>query len=95
MKQDNQYNELKKTLDKKINENISNYKNLENYVNQYQENEKIKQTNYIDIITKLTEQIDINKKDILELNGEIDNHYKIYEQIKRNFKKPYKYFKLK
>ena len=87
MKQDNQYNELKVSLDKKIKEIIANYKNLENYMNQYQENEKIKQTNYIEIIKKLTEQIDKNKKDILELNEEIDNHYKIYEQIKRNFKK--------
>ena len=86
-KQDNQYNELKLSIDKKINECITNYKNLENYINNYHQNEQYKQSNYIEIIKKLTEQIDKNKKEISELTEENENHYKIYEQIKRNFKK--------
>lgn len=51
-KQDNQYNELKLSIDKKINECITNYKNLENYINNYHQNEQYKQSNYIEIIKK-------------------------------------------
>ena len=87
LKQDNQYKELKISLDKKINDSLANYKKLENNINNYHQNDQIKQSNYIEIIKKLAEQIDKNKNELFELNKENENHYKIYEQIKRNFKK--------
>jgi len=82
----NEYKNLNLDLSKDLNSINNIYQMLRDKYFEYNSKDIIKQSNYKEIIIKITEEINENKNDINNLNENNDNNYKIFEQIKRNFK---------
>ena len=82
----NEYKNLNLDLSKDLNSINNIYQMLRDKYFEYNSKDIIKQSNYKEIILKITEEINENKNDINNLNENNDNNYKIFEQIKRNFK---------